>query len=321
MPNWFQRLRQGVFLFFRALFNIVTFPFRLLFNIVAFPFRITKRFLDFLNHDPGDRPFAEALADLAADTDTRAQAWEHFWALRKHLFRSVIALALATFAAFFFTERIMEYLAVPVGGLEKLQAIQVTEEIGVFMRVAMTVGVAAAFPYIALETWWFAAAGGLRPWEKKLGLAGIPIASLLFLLGMAFTFYFLLPAALPFLGSFTSISQFWSAREYFAFITGLMLWIGAFCEFPLVIFLLSYMGYVQPKFLTEHWRVAVIVIAFLAAAVTPTVDPVNMGLVMLPMILLYFVGIGFSHLGIAMRRRKQEIEARLQEPADKVELG
>lgn len=321
MRNWFQRLRRGVFLFFRALFNIVAFPFRLLFNIAAFPFRITKRFLGFLNHDPGDRPFIEALADLAADTEARAQAWEHFWAFRKHLFRSVIVLTLTTAAALFFTERIMEYLAAPVGGLEKLQAIQVTEEIGVFMRVAMTVGIAAAFPYAALELWWFAAEGGLRPWEKKMGLAGIPIASLLFLFGMAFTFYVMLPAALPFLGGFTRISQFWSAREYFAFITGLMLWIGAFSEFPLVVFLLSYMGYVQPKFLTEHWRVAVIVIAFLAAAVTPTVDPVNMGLVMLPMILLYFVSVGFSHLGRAMRKRKQEIEAELRKPADEVELG
>jgi sec-independent protein translocase protein TatC len=185
------------------------------------------------------------------------------------------------------------------------------------MRVAMTAGIAAAFPYIAFEFWFFAAPG-LKPREKKMGLVGIPLASLLFLVGMAFTFYILLPAALPFLGSFTNIAQFWSAKEYFAFITGLMLWIGLFFEFPLVIYVLTSIGLVQPKFLAEQWRLAVVIIAVIAAAITPTVDPVNMGLVMAPMILLYFISIGLSYLAYAGRREKN---AEAQEPAGDVELG
>jgi sec-independent protein translocase protein TatC len=197
------------------------------------------------------------------------------------------------------------FLQFPIEGLEKLQAIQVTEEIGVFMRVAMMVGIAVAFPWIAMEAWLFAAPG-LRPREKKFGLMGIPLATILFLTGMAFTYYVLLPAALPFLGSFTKISQFWAAKEYFAFVTGLMIWIGIFFEFPLVIFVLSSMGIVQPKFLAEQWRIAVVIIAVLAAAVTPTIDPVNMGLVMLPMILLYFISIGFSYIAYAGRRQKND---------------
>ena len=211
----------------------------------------------------------------------------------------------------------LEFLSEPVGGLEKLQAIEVTEEIGVFMRVAMTAGIAAAFPYIAFEFWFFAAPG-LKPREKKMGLVGIPLASLLFLVGMAFTFYILLPAALPFLGSFTNIAQFWSAKEYFAFITGLMLWIGLFFEFPLVIYVLTSIGLVQPKFLAEQWRLAVVIIAVLAAAITPTVDPVNMGLVMAPMILLYFISIGLSYIAYAGRSKKN---AETQESAGDVELG
>jgi sec-independent protein translocase protein TatC len=57
--------------------------------------------------------------------------------------------------------------------------------------------------------------------------------------------------------------------------------------------------------LSQQWRLAIVIIAVLAAAVTPTVDPVNMGLVMLPMILLYFVSIGMSHLAYALRRRNE----------------
>jgi sec-independent protein translocase protein TatC len=196
----------------------------------------------------------------------------------------------------------MEYMARPVGGLPKLQAIQVTEEIGVFMRVALTSGIAIMLPYIAFEIWLFAVPG-LTSREKKNTLVGIPIATILFLSGMAFTFYVLLPSALPFLGGFTAISQNWTAGEYFGFVTGLMIWIGVFFEFPLVIYILTSIGLVQPSLLLRQWRIAIVVIAIIAAAVTPTVDPVNMSLVMLPMSLLYFISIGLSYIAYAGRRK------------------
>ncbi len=196
----------------------------------------------------------------------------------------------------------MRYLTLPVGGLENLQAIEVTEEVGVFMRVALTSGIALMLPYIAFEIWLFAAPG-LRPRERKFGLLGIPLATLLFLTGLAFTFFILLPAALPFLGGFTEIQQFWTARDYFGFVTGLMIWIGLFFEFPLVIYILTSMGMIRPDVLAKQWRLALVVIAILAAVVTPTIDPVNMGLVMLPMSLLYFVSIGLSYVAYAGRRR------------------
>ncbi|MBN8582272.1 MAG: twin-arginine translocase subunit TatC [Anaerolineae bacterium] len=302
--------------FFTGIWRVLTFPFRLIFNIIAFPFRAIHRFYKFLNTEPDERPIADLFADIATQKEVRDQLWDQVDAFRMHLLRSVAALALFVIASFWFTTPLMEFLADPVGGLEKLQAIEVTEEIGVFMRVAMTSGIAVAFPYIAFEFWLFAAPG-LKPREKKMGLVGIPLASLLFLVGMAFTFLILLPAALPFLGSFTTISQFWSAREYFTFVTGLMIWIGLFFEFPLVIYVLTSIGLVKPKFLAEQWRLAVVIIAVIAAAITPTVDPVNMGLVMAPMILLYFISIGLSYLAYAGRGKNAEP----QEPASDVELG
>jgi sec-independent protein translocase protein TatC len=286
--------------FFNGLWRVITFPFRLIFAILAFPFKSVYRFYRFLNTDPDERPIADVFADLATQAEVREQLWDQVGAFRSHLLRAVLVLAVFVIAAFWVAQPLMAFLSAPVGGLEKLQAIQVTEEIGVFMRVAMTAGIAVAFPYIALELWMFAAPG-LRPREKKLALIGIPLATILFLLGMAFTFFVLLPAALPFLGSFTNIAQFWSAREYFNFVTGLMLWIGLFFEFPLVIYVLTSIGLVQPKFLAEQWRLAIVIIAVLAAAITPTVDPVNMGLVMAPMILLYFISIGLSYLAYAGR--------------------
>ena len=210
----------------------------------------------------------------------------------------------------------MEFMAEPVGGLSSLQAIDPTEGIGVFMRVALMTGIAITSPYIAFEIWLFAAPG-LHSREKKIGLAGIPAATFFFVLGLAFTFYVLLPPAIPFLGGFTKIEQAWSAQKYFALITNLMLWLGLFFEFPLVIYVLTAIGIVRPKLLAEQWKIAIVVISVIAAAVTPTVDPVNMGLVMLPMILLYFISIGLSYLAYAGRSKNAEA----QEPASDVNLG
>ena len=294
--------------FFSGVWRVITFPFRLIFNIAASPFRAVARFNKFLNTEPEERPLTDVFADLATDSSVRQMMWDQVEALRAHLLRAVVVLALTVIASFWYAERLMDFLAVPVGGLEKLQAIQVTEEIGVFMRVAMSAGIAVAFPYIAFELWLFAAPG-LRPRERKFGLAGIPFATFLFLLGMAFTFYILLPAALPFLGGFTKIAQFWAAREYFGFVTSLMFWIGIFFEFPLVIYILSAMGLVKPAVLAQQWRLAIVIISVIAAAITPTIDPVIMGLVMAPMILLYFVSIGLSFLANAGRGKTKPAES------------
>ncbi len=303
MRSLLQGIGQGVLVYFRVLFRLIAFPFRLVYLIFEFPVRKLREFNKFLNTEPSEQPILDAVAGIASDKQVQQHFWEQVGVLRAHLLRAVIALAVTVLAAFGVAQDIMAFLAVPIGGLENLQAIQVTEELGVFMRVSMSAGIAVAFPYIAFEFWLFAAPG-LKPREKKMGLAGIPLATLLFLMGMAFTFFVLLPAALPFLGGFTPISEFWAAREYFGFVTGLMFWIGVFFEFPLVIYLLSSMGLVKPEVLRQQWRLAIVIIAILAAAVTPTVDPINMGLVMIPMILLYFISIGLSYIAYAGRVRR-----------------
>ncbi|HLF75619.1 MAG TPA: twin-arginine translocase subunit TatC [Anaerolineales bacterium] len=289
--------------FFRALWRAITFPFRLVFSLLTFPFRITRRISRFLNTEPEDHPLIDTFSSLASEEQARQSFWDHIEELRAHLLRIVIALAVGVGISFSFTVSLMEYLARPVGGLDNLQAIQVTEELGVFMRVALMSGIAIMLPYIAFELWLFAAPG-LRAKERKFTLLGIPLATLLFLGGMAFTYFLLLPTALPFLGGFTSISQFWTARDYFGFVTGLMLWIGLFFEFPLVIYMLTSVGFVKPEILAHQWRLAIVIIAIMAAAVTPTIDPVNMALVMLPMGLLYFVSIGLSYIADAGRKRR-----------------
>jgi len=291
--------------FFSGLWWLVTAPFRLLWWIISFPFRSYRQIQEFLTEEPEEHALVDVLSNTISDKDVRQSLWDHVEDLRKHLLRSLLALAVAVSISFIFTQSLIRYLAIPVGGLETLRAIEVTESIGVFMKVALLSGLALSLPYIAFEFWLFAAPG-LHSGARKFGLVAIPLATLLFISGMAFAYYIMMPAALQFLLDFMGIQAELRPASYFNFVTGVMFWIGISFEFPLVIYALTSIGFIKPKVLAEQWRLAIILIAVLAAAITPTVDPVNMALVMGPMTLLYFISIGLSRIAYRARLRQEK---------------
>ena len=286
--------------FFR-LWQIITFPFRILWKLVVFPFKSIKRASIFLTEEPEDKPLEEAFVTTIKQPSA---IFEHVDALRKHLVRMVIAFAIGVAICATFTTKIIDFLSMPIGGINTLQAIDVTESVSVFMRVALFAGFALALPYIAFELWLFAAPG-LHARARQMGLLGIPLTLIFFIGGVLFAYYLLLPTALPFLLSFMGIHTIPRVSSYVDFVTGLLFWIGIAFEFPLVIYVLSLMGLVKPKMLANNWRYAIVIIAIIAAAVTPTVDPVNMSLVMAPMILLYFLSIGLSQMAVLGRSGKK----------------
>lgn len=272
------------------LWRILTAPLRVIF----WPFRKTR---EFINFEPEEAPASELFARTLEEPTV---LFEHIDALRKHLFRALIVLIITTGISFVFASRILNFLAQPIGGLEALQSIEVTESIGAFMRVSLLSGFALAFPYILFETFTFVNPG-LKRRERIFVLLSIPFAAILFLGGLAFAYFVMLPTALPFLLDFMGIKTVPRPSNYIRFVTNLMFWIGIAFQFPLIIYILASMGIVNARSLLRGWRIAIVGIAVLAAVITPTVDPVNMALVMLPMIVLYFVSIMLA--GFARKRR------------------
>ncbi len=280
-------------------------PFRLIRWLISLPFRffrwlslpVVKRFqlspvYIFLTEVPEDRPALDAVVDAFQNP---GEIFEQLDDVRKHLLRSLLAVVITVGISFWFSQNLLTFLAGPVGGLQNLQAIDVTESISVFMKVALISGIAMATPYLAFEVWLFFGPG-IMPLSRQLGLFSIPLAFVFFVGGMAFAYYIMLPTALPFLLEFLGITTRLRPTSYYDFVTSLMFWIGVAFEFPLLIFGISVMGFIQPKTLLKQWRLAVVLISVLAAVITPTVDPVNMALVMGPMIGLYFLSILFSWL-------------------------
>jgi sec-independent protein translocase protein TatC len=272
------RMRSWLAGFWQA----ATFPSRALWWLIDLPGRALRSTGAFMRTDPEEHPLGEVIVDLTRNAQARQLFWDQVEALRGHLLRAVLGIVLGVGLAFTFTDRLIRFLAQPVGGLGSLKAIEVTESIGVFMKVALLAGIAISIPYVAFEFWLFAAPG-LRPRERLYGLVGIPFAALFFVGGMAFTYYMLLPSALPFLLNFLGIQAQLRPQSYFSFVTGLMFWIGVAFEGPLLVYVITAMGFIKPDAFARQWRLAVVFIAVAAAAITPTVDPVNMGLVMLPM--------------------------------------
>ncbi len=288
-----------------SIWRFVTAPFR----FVAWIFRTIARWLynmysqikGFLTEEVEDEPLPDTFAKTMQNP---AGLLEHVDALRKHLLRAVVFLIVTTSLSFAFASQIIDLLAGPIGGITKLQAIDITEPLGVFMRVSLLSGFALALPYIVLELWLFAAPG-LRKRERIFGLVAIPLVFLFFVAGMLFAYFFMLPTAIPFLLNFMNIPTIPRPSSYIGFVTSLMFWIGLTFEFPLVIYVLAAMGIVDSRFLINQWRLAMVIIAIAAAAVTPTVDPISMGLVMAPMIILYFISIGLAKIAQRGRRTRQ----------------
>jgi sec-independent protein translocase protein TatC len=267
----------------RILWRILTLPFRWIRNII-------QETRQFLTEVPEDTPLSDSIQKAV---ENPGDILVHLNALRKHIFRAMAVFILLTIVSLAFATQIVDFLAQPVGGIDELVAIDPTEPISTVMRVSLLAGFAISFPYIALELWLFAAPG-LAPESRLVGLAAIPIATLFFLAGMAFAFLVFLPTAVPFLINFMGFTTQVRPASYIKFVTGIMFWIGVAFEFPLIIYVLARIGLVRGRVLAEQWRLAIVLMAVLAAMITPTVDPISMMLVMGPMIILYFLSIGLA---------------------------
>jgi len=285
--------------FFHNLWTKITFPFRWLGNLIARPFRAVYRYF---SSEPTSLPVVDAMAAIVTEASARQSLIDHIEKFRGHLLRSLVAIILASSVAWIYRNPLIELLARPIGGIEALHIIDLTEGVAVNLKVTILAGVAISIIYVAFE-FWFYAAPGLTPRERLVTFIGIPLSAIFFWLGVAFTYKYMLPPAVEILISFGNFQSSITAENYFSLITRLMLWIGLFFEFPLVTTILSRIRWITPQALTKQWRLAMVIIGIIAAVITPTTDIGSMLLVMAPMVGLYFISIILSYI---VYPRKQE---------------
>jgi sec-independent protein translocase protein TatC len=226
----------------------------------------------------------------------------HLNELRIRLTRVAVGVLIATIISFAFAERLFTFLLQPyvAGGTTggELITIRPTEGLETFFKVSLLSGAILAMPIILYEFWRFIEPGLTRN-ERRYIYVFIPSALLLFALGILFAWFVLAPAAITFLANFMPeiFDANWTSQEYISFITRLLFWIGLSFEMPIIIYFIARVGLVTAAGLRQQWRVAIVVIAVLAAVITPSVDPVTMLLTMGPLVVLYLISIGLAAIG------------------------
>jgi sec-independent protein translocase protein TatC len=181
-----------------------------------------------------------------------------------------------------------------------------TEMLSTYMKVALTGGFVLAMPFFVYQIIMFVSPALTRQ-EKRYVYIAIPWITLMFVGGVAFGYFILLPPAMNFLltfGSDIATPQI-KIGNYITLATRLLVAIGIVFETPVVITFLSRLGIVTPQWLAGKRKWAFIGAFILAAIITPTMDPINQSLVAVPLIVLYELSIWLSKL--VYRRRAKAV--------------
>lgn len=228
---------------------------------------------------------------------------EHLEELRGLLLQSALAIVLLACGAWFFSERALDYLVEPVGTLVFLGP---ADAFTLRLKVALLLGFLASLPFVLYKVWGFVAPG-LFEGEKRAIALTVAGSTVLFLGGAAFGFLVFVPIAVRFLLGFATetLRPMISATSYFSFVAKMLLAFGIVFQLPLVVVILTYFGLLQPEWLLRQWRYAIVLIACVAAVLTPP-DVASQVLMGLPVVALYFLSVALSFAIRRARRREKE---------------
>jgi sec-independent protein translocase protein TatC len=264
----------------------------------------------------------EVLATVPPEIEEGGQMtfFEHLVELRKRLINSLIAIGIGAFVGVYIAKYVIRFVTQPMNAALKAsnlpQHLIYTHPAGGFnllITLGIYIGVVLASPVVLYQIWLFVAPALYK--HERGAISGFLFSTVfLFLAGIAFGYFVTLPYMLKFLVSFTVVSlpgiePMITVTEYFDLTLMVLLGFGLVFELPVLIFFLSIFGIVTPQFLWRNIRYAILVIAIVAAIITPTPDAMTMLIFMAPMIGLYFVGIAVSALAVRKKNRQLAAEA------------
>jgi sec-independent protein translocase protein TatC len=242
---------------------------------------------------------------------SRMSFFEHLSELRKRLINSLIAIGIGMLVGVSVSEKVFGYIARPmISALQsahheaKLVYTSPTGAVSMIISLGLYLGLVLALPVVMYQLWLFIAPGLYR--HERRAVVGFVAASVfLFLCGVSFGYFVMLPYMLKFLISFHGpFEPLISINEYFDLILIVLVGLGLLFELPIIIFFLSLFGIVTPQFLWKNFRYAILLITVIAAIVTPTPDALTMLIFMAPMVVLYFLGIGVSYMVLRRKRAR-----------------
>lgn len=264
------------------------------------------------------------------NTEAEMSFLQHLEALRWHLMRSTVVVALLSVFLFFQKEwlfdsvilapkktdfptyRIMCWLAQKFSIDDlcikeisfKLQSTEMAQQFTLHMWVAFVAGLIIGFPYILWEIWRFIKPA-LSDKEIKYTSGIVFTSSVLFFMGVLFGYYVIAPLSINFLGSYSvssEVQNIFTIDSFISIITMLTIAAGIVFQLPIVVYFLAKIGLLTPAFMRNYRKHAIVVILIVAAVITPSPDVTSQMLVAFPLLLLYEISIWIA--AIVNRKRK-----------------
>lgn len=236
-----------------------------------------KRFFDFRELDDQPKPFLEHIEDL-----------------RVMLIKMIVILMVMMGASFAFQRTIVSVIERPLQQIDpelpkSLINFGIADPLTIAIELSFYSGLVLSFPFLVLFLAEFVLPA-LTPKEKRMLYPAAAVSLGLFLAGVLFAYFFVLPPTLDYFFNYSKDLNWrpqWSVREYFSFTTQFIISFGLAFELPLAVLLLVKLGILNHEILQRTRSFAVVIILFLAAIITPTTDILTLMLMAGPMYLLY----------------------------------
>ncbi len=249
----------------------------------------------------------------AEDAAGRMSFFEHLVDLRKRLVNSLLGIGAGMVIGLIVSPYFIDFIVRPMQKAlrthhldDKLYYTSPAGYISLIISLGLYLGIVLAMPWVLYQIWQFIAPGLYK--HERNAVAGFIVPSMfLFLCGIAFGYFIVLPTMLDFLiGMSVSgpVKPLISINEYFDLILIVLIGLGIIFELPILIFILSVFGVVTPKLLIKNFRYAMLIITILAAVAAPTPDATTMLIFMAALVLLYLVGVIVSYFVVRSKRAK-----------------
>ena len=221
---------------------------------------------------------------------------DHLEELRQRLLNSIISIVISIFFSLIVVKPLISFLEIPAGDIHLLQ-LAPGEFLFVAIKVAGYSGLIVSIPYIFYQIILFISPG-LTQREKSLIVPAVFGSALLFFLGLLFSWWILVPAAINFFINFGAdiVEPTWSIERYFDFVLLLMFSTAIAFQLPVLQFILGSLGIITTQKMISNWKIVVISSAILSALITPSTDPLTMSLLTISIVLLFFLGTGLTYI-------------------------
>tara|TARA_Y100000589_G_scaffold245038_1_gene232732 strand:+ start:2355 stop:3116 length:762 start_codon:yes stop_codon:yes gene_type:complete len=227
----------------------------------------------------------------------------HLQELRQRILSSIYSVLISIFISLLIIKPLIRFLEIPAKDIRLLQ-LAPGEFLFVAIKVAGYSGLIISLPYIFYQIILFISPG-LTNKEKSVLLPAFIGSVFLFFIGLIFSWWILVPAAISFFIKFGAeiVEPIWSIERYFDFILLLMTSTALAFQLPVLQFILGSLGIISTEKMISNWRIVVLSSAILSAIITPSTDPLTMSLLSISIILLYFIGAGLTFISESFKSK------------------